>query len=351
MKDHENSPTALAERKRRFHLLLPIALFAILAALVVYACVDLPDLKLRLLRLPAPASLPLMAALGVAVGVAVDTSVHWLRKRLKARETPVKPDELAGHFLGIMGLIYAVVVGFVVASAWQDYDHVAEMSIQEERDASNLFQIVDAYARSDTAARKELARIHDGVKLYAFDMQGEWKQMERNERLCSDEYACKDHTQSSYFVSRGSDEMANEIYSLPAESLNELSFKDELSAAVTDLLALKNHRRHHYTEGGLPPSLWFAFIIGAVILIGTSYFVGNQDASSQRVRTCAFFAMIFMMFTLTAMFENPFTGAQRLPVGTEWCNVYETDRHLEVFYTDVGQPRECASSAAVFLGS
>jgi hypothetical protein len=164
--------------------------------------------------------------------------------------------------------------------------------------------------------------------MYALEMQGEWKQMQDNEVLCLDLYTCE-RGHASYSITNGSTEMVAHINNLPVKALGDLTIKDQASAEMTDLIAVRDHRRHHYMERGLPWSLWLAFLFGAVILIATSYSIGNLDPRSQRVRTCALCAMILLMVTLALIFENPFTGSERLRfVSTDWCRMYD-DFHIE----------------------
>jgi hypothetical protein len=316
--------TTSPQPKRRLHFLFSVALFATLGGLVLYDVADRHGFAWHLLQLPAFFSLLLMAAVGVLTGIATDTFFCWFRQLSKVRDQVSNYQEVAGHFLGLVGIIYAVVVGFVVVTAWQEYDHTAELSLREEQDVTSIFWTVYTYA---PYARKQVAYIREQLEVYAFDMQGEWKQMQDDQKLCPDLYTCK--PSASFFVTHGAAELETLINYLPVRSFDDLALKYKARAQVTDLIAARDHRRHHYDERGLDPSLWLVFAFGAIIILALSYSSGNLDPTSQRVRTCAFCAMIFLMLTLAVIFENPFTGSQRLRfASSDWCRIYN-DFHIE----------------------
>jgi hypothetical protein len=322
-----------AERKPKPNILLHVIFFATLAALVLYDIVDRHGFASRLLQLPAFFSLLLMATVGVLAGIAADIFFRWFRQLPNVRDQISDYQEVAGHFLGLVGIIYAVVVGFVVVTAWQEYDHTAELSLQEEQDVTSLFWTVYPYA---PYARKEVAGIRERLEMYALEMQGEWQQMQDNKELCLDPYMCEPSASSS--ITRGAAELETHINYLPVRSFADLAIKHEARSEVTDLIATRDHRRHHYQERGLDPSLWFVFGFGAIMLLAMSYSSGNLDPTGQRVRTCGLCAMIFLMLTLAVIFENPFTGSQRLRfASTDWCRIYNDfriEQHLS--------PRKCS---------
>jgi hypothetical protein len=265
-----------------------------------------------------------MAAVGILTGIAADIFFRWLRQLPKVRDQVSDYQEVAGHFLGLVGIIYAVVVGFVVVTAWQEYDHIAELSLQEQGDVTSLFWTVHPYA---PYAGKEVTSIRERLEMYALEMRGEWKQMQDNEQLCPDLYTCE--PSASFSITHGAAELETHINYLPVRSFDDLALKHEAKAEVTDLIAVRDHRRHHYEERGLDPSLWFVFGFGAIMLLALSYSSGNLDSTGQRVRTCVLCAMIFLMLTLAVVFENPFTGSQRLQFASaDWCRIYN-DFHIE----------------------
>jgi hypothetical protein len=87
---------------------------------------------------------------------------------------------MAGHFLGLVGVFYAVVLAFVVVTAWQERDHAQEVSIEEQNAASDLFDTVRGM-HSDTIAVEHILEL---LLNYARLMEREWREMHYGQPLC-----------------------------------------------------------------------------------------------------------------------------------------------------------------------
>jgi hypothetical protein len=280
----------------------------------------------NILQLPAFGSLFVMAVFGATIGFFADNLFQSLGALPKVRNYVSKDHEIAGHFLGVIGVLYAVVIAFVVATGWQESDHVAELSVQEERDVTALHQTLGAYS----APWREHERVKrrndalDRVESYALDLPDEWKEMQNDRDLCFDESGiCDGKRSASGNISRVSHELAVAIDYLPVETLADLAIRGQASEQVMDLIGVRDHRRHHYSERGLDPSLGWAFLFGAFLLVALSYTIVNPDPRTRQIRTCALCAMIFLMIGLALIFENPFTGGQRLRFPSkDWHRIY-----------------------------
>jgi hypothetical protein len=64
----------------------------------------------------------------------------WVRKYLHHEH-----HEIANHFIGVVGVIYAVLIGFLVVTAWAGRDHAIQLTIQEQRSVDDLFHLMTAY--------------------------------------------------------------------------------------------------------------------------------------------------------------------------------------------------------------
>ena len=88
----------------------------------------------------------LSAALGLAVDSQLARLSRWLEKSGHLRE---KHHEIAGHFIGVVGVIYAVLVAFVVVTAWQANDHDKDLAMQEQHTVDDLFHLDYAFHNSE----------------------------------------------------------------------------------------------------------------------------------------------------------------------------------------------------------
>ena len=267
--------------------------------------------------LQAPPALALfsVAASGMAIGLAVHATFIRLTKFEWVQGITGEHNEIVGHFLGLVGVIYAVVLAFTVATAWQSYDNARTVAEQEQHDAVLLFQIMDGY--SDV---KNRIAIKNSLFQYAKDLDGEWTVMDHDERFCY--FLDRDCPPQS--LKTGSDvrNLGKSIVSLSLHSSQSMhdaivyQKSLDLWGAFTEA---RNERRHHYSDR-LLQSLWWAFAFGAVIVVVVSYLLAGQDPRSQRVRTMALGAMVGIMIGLVVIFDHPYTGQEAATFkGENWC--------------------------------
>ena len=288
------------------------------------------------------------AALGGAIGVIVHFAFsrlsRWIFKRLHMHEH----NEIAGHFLGVVGVIYAVVLAFVVVTAWQQFDHAEEVSLQEQRDASSLFHMMLAYDDKNAATDIEWL-----LRDYASNTSSEWQQMEHGDLpLCPDYFYstqllanCKpshDVPSSSKSTACLTHEIMETVTGLRPTSSRDVGIYFQSMSAVLSLSQDREHRRHHYEEKPLQLILWLSFPFGAFILIWMTYFVADQDSRSQVVRTVALCAMIGLMGALALVFDNPFTGYAGID-GSGW------DTMSKHFQLDMPMAPERTTDPCVWL--
>ena len=269
---------------------------------------------------------------GGLLGVIADFFFAKVSNWLAARMQVVEHSELAGHFLGVIGVLYAVVLALVVVTAWQQFDHAKEISMAEQQNVSNLFEVVGAYGEN----RADRQTAHDIQVLlldYAVNMTREWDEMEQRKQLCLDNSVTSQNNQAcqpSNFTFLPASAINNKTAHSIGEKVATLSPRTprdqviyEQSIALTgNFDENRVHRRHHYEDTALQGILWQSIIVGALILIGATYLITPQNPKSQRLRTVTLGAMIGMMFALAVAFDFPFTGT----TGTDqsgWCTMID----------------------------
>lgn len=234
--------------------------------------------------------------------------------------------EIAPHFFAVVGVIYAVLVAFVVVTAWQVRARAEDLMIQEQHSVDYLFHLNEAV--NSSRARHLQFLLRD----YAVYTLAEWGQMQRGERICRDisesDIACFG---SEGAVSKRANFLAHCItmltVSLPtAQSHERMDFaaQQRNNALYTQslrvlqvILESRAERRLRYNERTLQPILWTAFLLGALLLAGMTYFVLGQSFGGQCLRTCALFGMVGMMSAIAVVFDRPFAGTTHVE-GSEW---------------------------------
>lgn len=69
---------------------------------------------------------PLALVLGVALLVAFAFAMHWVLGRWFTSDDLAVHNYVAGTIVGVVGTLYAVVLGFITVVVWQQYDGTRE---------------------------------------------------------------------------------------------------------------------------------------------------------------------------------------------------------------------------------
>ena len=257
----------------------------------------------------------LSAALGLLVDWLLARLSRWLEKGGHLRE---QHHEIAGHFIGVVGVIYAVLVAFVVVTAWQTNDHAKDLTMQEQHEVDDLFHLDAAFHNLDGD------RIRLMLANYSEVMSDEWQEMKRGDQLCLDTSATCPPSSSkpSQQTNRLAHCIREATFDLVPQTRQQQVVYEEGIRLVQSFSENREERRRRYQERALQGALWFSFILGATILVFMTYFVEGQSRVLHGIRTSGFFAMIGMLVALAFIFDRPFVGASQVS-GGEW-NVLQT---------------------------
>ena len=324
------------------HILLLVAIFlAVLAALL---CSFDTWLDKRTSGWEPIYLLLLWTAIGTVTGGAVHfvyTKVlelaGWGESLAQSDPSARRSHEFASQFFGVVGVIYAVLVAFVVVTAWQARSYAEDLTIEEQHNVDYLFHLNEAYPSENARVIRALLRD------YAVNTLAEWAQMEREEPLCRDvsesDILCLDYVGA---VSRRANDLAHCVadltIGLPSSTLDRVRHESEPAPWAypplyqQDLSSLegisenRQERRVRYNEHTLQPILWEAFLLGALLLSGMSYFVPGQSARGKLVRTCALFGMVGMMTAVALVFDRPLAGTTQIN-GSGWTRLIRHFNH------------------------
>lgn len=270
---------------------------------------------------PSPLLLVVCMAGGIAIGLIVHFTFYPIGKWLSSHEHLTEHHEIANHFIGVVGVIYAVLVGFIVVTAWQAHHRAQDLTMQEQRDVKDLFQLSGAYpANRETESVRKM--LHD----YAHEMSVEWRQMAKGVVICGD---C---------ASSGRDCGAN-TSAQPADQLNhcirertfglkpvtpqeEVIYREGIDL-TRSFSESREQIRYRYKQRTLQSIIWWSFLLGALILAFMTYLVPGQNRRSQLFRTAAFFGVIGMMVALALVFDHPFVGKVQVD-GSQWGRMETT---------------------------
>jgi uncharacterized membrane protein YraQ (UPF0718 family) len=310
--------------------------------------VPLARIDAWILNWPPTVILLAFVALGTATGVCVHfvlawvTDLPWCRKYLHHEH-----HEIASHFVGVVGLIYGILIGLVVVTAWQERDDGARLTLAEQHSVDDLFHVMLAF-RGQPATNIRWLLLN-----YTTIMGGEWVAMRAGEPLClditQDASTCPAHVVDAngnttvYAVSQVANNdtecVRDNLAKFAPASLQQLALYQEALRLSADLSENRVERHRRYARSTLQGILWGSFFLGALILAAMTYFVAGQDRRSQLVRTTALFAMVGMMWALAFVFDHPFMGSLQIS-GQNWQTM------AEHFSRDLGDPETAPPSVS-----
>jgi hypothetical protein len=231
------------------------------------------------------------AVLGVAmVAIAIAISLGGLivvRRSVKL-STLESHHEVAGFILAVVGVVYAVLLAFVVVVTWQQFEDARTAA---DREAA----LVGGLHRTAVALPKGGAQMRVAVSGYARSVvEQEWPEMAAHHR-----------------ESRQTDVALDRVWAtLRAERPRggqQTAFYQE---AVTHLLDAGELRRTRVLSSGtqLPLPVWIVLIAGAAISVGFTYFFGVKKFVAQALMVGALAAITGLVLFLILSLDLPFTG-------------------------------------------
>ena len=207
---------------------------------------------------------------------------HYPYKRCKDH------NDIAGFIFATVGVIYAVILAFIVIVTWEQYDKADEITSKEANCIASLNQ--DALSFPAEFRAELRAELKDYVNAIITD---EWKTMERGERS-KKVHDIQDKIVRSYSSFQPKTE-TQKIYL--AESVKKLNEASEL-----------RRQRLLYASSGVHPILYLVLFAGSFITIAFSMFFGTENFTEHVLMASALAAMIaFSLFTIISL-DYPFAG-------------------------------------------
>jgi hypothetical protein len=230
-------------------------------------------------------------ALGIImVAISVGFSVAGLvlaRKIIPVHMTKLHND-IAGFIFATVGVIYAVMVAFLVVISWQNFDNTTNRLMREANIYADIYRDSTGISAGFSASvRKALG---DYVKSVVND---EWPLMAKG-RESEKSHALLHAVWDIYtkYEPRGEKE---KIFF--GESVRKLNEANEL-------------RRQRIIDAGsgIHGILWFVLLICGMITVSFSFLFGTENFSVHIFMTCLLASLIALVLLTIMVFDYPFTG-------------------------------------------
>lgn len=203
--------------------------------------------------------------------------------------------DVAGFIFGVVGMIYAVLVAFVVIIVWQQFDSASQGVNREADDMKSISRLARGFPEPiRTEVRTTLLNYAE------MTVEKEWPAM-----ISGGE---------SREVGRMFDRLWLLVDDFEPKSGRETVFYTEF---VRTLINLGNDRRLRIfaSTGSLPATMWFVLIFGGLVTVTFTYFFGVERTRAQALMTILLTIEIGLSLLVIAALDHPFTGDVR--VGSE----------------------------------
>lgn len=224
----------------------------------------------------------LFAFIGVSIGGFLLVSKYVHHSKMEVH------NEVAGFIYAVIGVIYAVLLAFVVVTVWDQFTDAEENVNQEVSHVVDLYRNADAFPDSvRNEIKSSCINYMNDIILY------EWKEMEKFQISAE----AKKSYKKLWEVHRNY---------VPTNSIEIIWY----SESVKELNQLADARRFRINSiyYNIHPFLWFVIIFGAFITIGFSYLFGTVNKIAHIIMIFCLSGSIGLILVLINAFVHPFSG-------------------------------------------
>jgi hypothetical protein len=239
----------------------------------------------RFLVVQVPAPLLAIGLLTIAVGASLGAT--WFVRRSTDLATLESHKEVAGFIIAVVGALYSVLLAFVVAGVWEQFEETATIAEHEAELAISLYRDAEVFPTSD--------EIRSSLRGYATSViDEEWPSMAEHQ----EEAPATDLALSDVFES---------YRSIDPQQADEEVFQGNALDRLDDLTAARRERITASSKS-LPGPLWLVIVAGAFITLGFTLLLPVQSARAQTLMVSMLAAMAALLLFLILSLDLPFSG-------------------------------------------
>jgi hypothetical protein len=243
-------------------------------------------------------ALPLFAVVFAAVAVVA----HSALRTFVSPERLSEHHEVAGFLMGVVGVLYSVVLGFLVGTVWTGFASAQQTSDLEAGYVGDAFNFA---GQMQAPQRAELQR---AIARYAMDVRG-----------------------ASWGAGGGPQDTTGQLLygalrtalSAPAGAVREGVLRSLQSLGDTRRLRLVQARSR------LPAGMLEALLLGAAFVIAFTFFFGVRSYAKQMTMTALLAGSIGLFFGLILELSTPYSGSVQVSRGA-WTYVIESNHLAEL---------------------
>jgi len=235
--------------------------------------------------------LPLVPGAILIIGGFVLLSLLFARvvRAIVPNELLREHNELAGFIFAVIGVIYAVVLGFVAVGVWERFVVADDRTYDEASAITAVYRDAGSFSNWQSLRRDVRTYVRDATEVG-------WPAMEQGKPLPD--------TMSAERLSR-------DVHHTPVRDLRQSEVFAHMLERTSEAL-LDRDARVTEDASGLNAIMWIVVFAGGFITIAFSYLFGFQRTVMQTIMIGTLALLIGLVLFLTMSLDYPFRGAIRV---------------------------------------
>jgi Protein of unknown function (DUF4239) len=221
------------------------------------------------------------------------TAGALLVRRWVPVEVLERHNEVAGFIYSVIGVMYAVLLGFTAIIVWERYDQAQTAVENEANELGDLFR--DSQAFPDGFRREVETKLRSYIRLV---MEKEWPAMAENK--------------SSLETLDAFNQLRQTYRQFTPQTEQERIW---FTQAVTSLNQLNDQRRLRLLSNrstGIPNVMWVVLLGAGAVTISFSFLFGTRNTAAQLLMTAGLAITISLVLLSIVALERPFAGIARI---------------------------------------
>ncbi|HET9029364.1 MAG TPA: DUF4239 domain-containing protein [Candidatus Aquilonibacter sp.] len=233
-------------------------------------------------------SLPVTLEALIVIGgfVFISVGVARLVERLVPRDLLREHNDLTGFTFAVVGVIYAVLLGFVAIGVWERYSAAESNTYVEAAALTSVYR--------DAAEFPGSARLRSDIRAYTQDViTRAWPEMHRGIESSTNDVEAE--------------RIARDVANLTPRDMRESDLHQHMIASMAATLAARDQR---LSEGatGLNGVMWGIVVVGGFITVAFTYLFGFKNSKMQMAMIGTLALLIGLELFLTMSLDYPFQG-------------------------------------------
>lgn len=263
-------------------------------------------------NIPVLIALPLYVLAFAAVAIAA----HATLRAFVPYERVVEGHEVAGFIVAVVGVLYSVVLGFLVGAVWTSFVNAQQTTDTEAGYVADAFNFG---SQTDPPQRQELQHL---IAAYAIAVRDNELSFSQGASL---------RPGADVLIRRAIDTtvtMPPPKSTDPGKLLESNTIRSALIASLRNVGDARR-LRHVQAQSRLPAGMREALLLGAAMVVAFAFFFGVKSFFKQMAMTGLLAGAIGLFFGLVIELSTPYYGA--IHVSSDAWTYVIANNHLETF--------------------